>query len=122
MIAIKRIGPPTPIAVRGTEYELSVPLNAAPSRDWRRAFHAPAEWTEPRHPSRITVKDRALTFTSVHPQVTLWIRLIDEWIDAANQSCADLQVSATRRQAARDEQERDQMSRLREATDGLKTL
>jgi len=54
--------------------------------------------------------------------VTLWIRLIDEWIDAANQSCADLQVSATRRQAARDEQERDQTNRLREATDGLKTL
>jgi hypothetical protein len=122
MSPIKRIGPPTPLAVRGTEYELSVPLNAAPSRDWRRAFHAPTEWTEPRHPSRITVKDRTLTFTSVHPQVTLWIRLIDEWIDAANRSCADLQVSATRRQATRDEQERDELSRLREATETLKTL
>ena len=122
MSPIKRIGPPTPIAVRGTEYELSVPLNATPSRDWRRAFQAPAEWKEPRHPSRITVKDRALTFTSMQPQVNLWIQLIDEWIDAATRTCADLQDSAIRRQAALDEQERDRLSQLHEATEGLKTL
>jgi hypothetical protein len=68
------------------------------------------------------VKDRTLTFTSDQPQVSLWIQLIDEWIDAANRTCADLQDSATRRQAAQDEQERDRLSQLRAATEGLKTL
>jgi hypothetical protein len=45
---IKRIGPPTPINGRGSEYDLSVPLNATPSQLWRRAFQAPDDWKEPR--------------------------------------------------------------------------
>jgi hypothetical protein len=91
-----RTGPPTPIAIRGTEYDLSVPLNAMPSRHWQRAFHAPDEWKEPCHPSRIRVTRRTLTFTSREPQVTLWIQLIDKWIAAANQKCAGLPASPGR--------------------------
>ena len=37
MNEIMRTGPPIPIAVRGSQYELSVTLNAPPSPEWRRA-------------------------------------------------------------------------------------
>jgi hypothetical protein len=40
MEEIKRIGPPTPINRRGSAYDLSVPLNATPSRMWQRTFQA----------------------------------------------------------------------------------
>lgn len=122
MDPIKRIGPPTPIDVRGTEYDLSVPLNATPSADWRRTFHAPDEWKDPCHPSRIRVKDRSLLFTSEEAQVGLWIQLIDEWISAANRKCADLPESLTRQQAMQDEQERERLHRLRDAMERFKDL
>jgi hypothetical protein len=82
---IKRIGPPTPINGRGSEYDLSVPLNATPSQLWRRAFQAPDYWKEPFHPSRITIKHRALLFTSEDCRVQLWMALIDKWIASANE-------------------------------------
>src|SRR5581483_5375799 len=90
MNEIVRTGPPVPIAVRGAEYDLSVTLNATPSPAWRRMFEAPAEWKEPCHPSRITVKQRMLIFTSEEARVRLWIEQIDQWMAAANQKCADL--------------------------------
>ena len=122
MHPIKRIGPPTPIDVRGAEYDLSVPLNATPSAEWRRAFQAPDEWKDPCHPSRIKVKDRALMFTSEERQVGLWIELIDQWITAANRKCADLPESLTRQQAVEDEQAQERLHRLREATERFKDL
>ncbi len=122
MNPIKRIGPPTPIDVRGTEYDLSVPLNATPSADWRRTFQAPDEWKDPCHPSRIRVKDRSLIFTSEEGQVSLWIQLIDDWISAANRRCADLPESLTKHQAVQDEHERERLRRLREATERFKDL
>jgi hypothetical protein len=85
MEEIKRIGPPTPIDGRGSEYDLSVPLNATPSQLWRRAFQAPDHWKEPFHPSRITIKHRALLFTSEDCRVQLWMALIDKWIASANE-------------------------------------
>jgi hypothetical protein len=85
MDEIKRVGAPTPVNVRGSEYDLSVSLSATPSRAWRQTFHAPDEWKEPFHPSRITVKHRALLFTSEDCRVHLWMALIDKWIDSANQ-------------------------------------
>jgi hypothetical protein len=85
MEEIKRIGPPTPTNGRGSEYDLSVPLNATPSQLWRRAFQAPDHWKEPFHPSRITIKHRALLFTSEDCRVPLWMALIDKWIASANE-------------------------------------
>ena len=91
MADIKRIGPPTVISGRGSEYDLSVPLNATPSRVWQRAFHTPDDWKEPFHPSRITMKYRALIFTSENCRVHLWMALIDKWIASANERHALLQ-------------------------------
>ena len=82
---IKRIGLPTPINGRGSEYDLSVLLNAAPSRTWRQTFQAPDDWKEPFHPSRITIKRRELMFTSEDCRVHLWMALIDKWIASANE-------------------------------------
>jgi hypothetical protein len=105
---IKRIGPPTPINGRGSEYDLSVPLNATPSQLWRRAFQAPDHWKEPFHPSRITIKHRALLFTSEDCRVPLWMALIDTWIASANErdargtgSTAGLQATETEDMSAR---------------------
>ena len=119
MDEIKRIGPPTPIDVRGSEYELSVALNATPSPAWQRTFQSPDEWKEPCHPSRITVKNRALIFTSEEARVPLWIEQIDKWIAAANQKHADAIRSPARREV---EGVDDRRQRLQEATDRLKDL
>lgn len=122
MEPIRRIGPPTPIGVRGTEYDLTVSLSATPSVDWRRTFQAPENWKEPCHPSRITVKDRTLTFRSEETDVRLWIQLIDEWIAAANQKLADRPESVTRRHVDQTEEERERQRRLQEATERYKDL
>jgi hypothetical protein len=117
MDEIKRIGPPIPIVVRGSEYELSVALNATPSPAWRRTFQAPDDWKEPCHPSRITVRNRALTFTSEEALVPLWIEQIDKWIAAANQKCSEVATPAREEAAGGDDRRR-----LQEATDRLKDL
>jgi hypothetical protein len=122
MEPIKRIGPPTPIDVRGGDYDLTVPLSATPCADWRRAFHAPENWTEPCHPSRVTVKDRALMFTSEESHVRLWIQLIDQWIAAANDACADRPGFVARQQVDRSDDARERERRLREATERYKDL
>jgi len=122
MEPIKRIGPPTPKGVRGGEYDLNVPLSATPSADWRRTFHASENWKEPCHPSRVTVKDRALMFTSEESHVRLWIQLIDEWIAGANQACAERPESAARQQGEENEDERERQRQLREATERYKDL
>jgi hypothetical protein len=119
MNEIKRIGPPIPIVVRGAEYDLSVALNVTPSPAWRRAFHAPEEWKEPCHPSRITVKDRTLIFTSEEALVPLWIEQIDRWIAAANQKQKDVVTTAATQEVASGE---DQRRKLQEVTDRLKDL
>ena len=119
---VKWIGPPTPLDVRGTEYDLSVPLSATPSADWRRAFQAPDEWKDPCHPSRIRVKDRSLIFTSEERQVGLWIQLIDQWITAANRKCEDLPASLTRQQVVQEEEARERQRRLHEATERFRDL
>src|SRR5437773_11461483 len=122
MEPIKRTGPPTPIGVREGEYDLTVPLSATPSVDWRRAFQAPENWKEPCHPSRVTVKDRALTFTSEEAHVRLWIHLIDGWIAEANQRCADRPASVTKREGEESEGERERRRRLQVATERYKDL
>lgn len=119
MNEIKRIGPPVPIVVRGSEYDLSVELNAMPSPAWRRAFHAPDEWKEPCHPSRITVKNHVLIFTSEEALVPLWIEQIDKWIAAANQKHSDVTRSAVTPEVADGD---DRRRRLQEVADRLKDL
>ena len=82
---IRRIGPATPISRRGSDLDLSVPLNATPIRIWWRTFQSPDEWQEPYHPSRIKMKYRALLFTCEEWQISLWMTAIDKWITLANQ-------------------------------------
>ena len=117
MDEIVRTGPPIPIAVRGSEYELSVALSGTPSPGWRRAFEAPDEWSEPCHPSRITVKNRMLIFKSEEARVRQWMEQIDKWIAAANRERAARATPAI----ARDDAD-DQRQKLQEMTDRLKDL
>jgi hypothetical protein len=119
MDEIMRTGPPIPIAVRGSEYELSVTLNATPSLEWRRVFQAPDEWSEPCHPSRITVKQRMLIFTSEEARIRVWMEQIDKWIAAANRKRADVATSVTTREGGDGDEGRQ---RLQEMTDRLKDL
>ena len=122
MEPMKRIGPPVPRAVRGGEYDLTVPLSATPSVNWRRAFQAPENWKEPCHPSRVTVKDRSLMFTSEESHVRLWIQQIDQWIAEANQRCAERPESETKREVEQGEDARETQRRLQEATERYKNL
>jgi hypothetical protein len=116
MDPIRRTGPPVPTDVRGTQYDLVVPLNAVPPREWQRSFEAPDDWKDPCHPSRIRVKGPSLAFTSDEDQVGLWMQWIDQWIAVANRRTADVPgPSAT--QAAQDEQARERLRRLQEATE-----
>ena len=116
MEEIKRIGPPTAINVRGSEYDLSVPLNATPSRAWRQTFQAPHDWKEPFHPSRITMTYRALHFTSEDCRVHLWVALIDKWIASANELYAQATGSPARLEATEPEKMSDQGLALHEGT------
>jgi hypothetical protein len=119
MDEIMRTGPPIPIAVRGSVYELSVALNATPSPEWRRIFQAPDEWREPCHPSRITVKHRMLIFTSEEARIRVWMEQIDKWIAAANRKRADMATSVTTREGGDGD---DQRQKIQEMTDRLKDL
>jgi hypothetical protein len=119
MDEIMRTGPPIAVAVRGSEYQVSVTLNATPSREWQRVFQAPDEWKEPCHPSRITVKQRMLIFTSEEARVRLWVAQIDQWIAAANRKRAEM-ARAMATPAGGDGDDRRQ--RIREVTDRLKGL
>jgi hypothetical protein len=119
MDEIMRTGPPIPIAVRGSGYELSVTLNATPSPEWRRIFQAPEEWREPCHPSRITVKHRMLIFTSEEARVRVWIEEIDKWIAAANRKRAGMATSVTPREGVGED---DQRQRIQEMSERLKDL
>ncbi len=121
MDPIRRMGPPVPTEVRGNQYDLAVPLSAVPSRDWQRHFQAPDEWKEPCHPSRIKVKGRSLLFTSDEHQVALWMQWIDQWIAVANRQTAEVPDLSTRQQVAQDEEARDRLRRLREATERFNT-
>ena len=116
---IMRTGPPIPIAVRGSEYELNVTLNATPSPEWRRVFQAPDEWSEPCHPSRITVKGQTMIFTSEEARVKVWMEQIDKWIAAANRKRADMAASVTARAGGDGD---DQRQKIQEMTDRLKDL
>jgi hypothetical protein len=116
---IMRTGPPIPIAVRGSQYELSVTLNAPPSPEWRRVFQAPDEWSEPCHPSRITVKGQTMIFTSEEARVKVWMEQIDKWIAAANRKRADMAASVTARAGGDGD---DQRQKIQEMTDRLKDL
>jgi hypothetical protein len=123
MEEIKRIGPPTPLNGRGSEYDLSVPLNATPSQRWRRAFQAPDHWKEPFHPSRITIKHRALLFTSEDCRVQLWMALIDKWIASANEREAGGRAGSTAGpQATEGEGVNDRPPGLREETMATRDL
>lgn len=122
MEPIKRIGPPTPQGMRGGEYALSMPLNAMPSAQWRRAFHAPERWEEPYHPSRVTVKGRELLFASEESRVRQWIQLIDGWIAAANDACAQQPTSSVNLDDERAEEERQRQHEMRAATERYKDL
>ena len=82
---IRRIGPATPVNRRASGIDLSVPLNATPTRAWWRIFESPDEWQEPCHPSRITMKYREMLFTSEEWRIPLWTTEIDKWITLANQ-------------------------------------
>lgn len=122
MEPIKRIGPPIPRGMRGGEYDLSVPLNAMPSAQWRRAFHAPEHWEEPYHPSRVKVKDRELLFSSEESRVRVWIQQIDAWIAAANDACAERPASSVQADDERAEAERQRQREMGEATERYKNL
>jgi hypothetical protein len=122
MEEIKRIGPPTPINGRGSEYDLSVPLNATPSRMWRRIFQAPDDWKEPFHPSRIMMKHRALIFTSEDCRVQLWMALIDKWIASANERHARVAGFTAGLQTTETEGVNDRRLGLQEGTIETKDL
>ena len=100
---IRRIGPATFIGGRGVGIDLSVPLNATPTRAWLRTFQDPDEWQEPCHPSRITMRHRALTFTSEEWRVPRWMTEIDRWITLANQRHASVPGPAAGPQPAEPE-------------------
>lgn len=115
---IRRIGPATPINVRGSAIDLSVPLNARPTRAWWKTFQDPDEWQEPCHPSRITMKYRALVFTSEEWQIPRWMTGIDKWITLANQRHASIPGPTAGPQAAEPEGVDERRHSLQDAAIG----
>ncbi len=85
MSEIRRVGPPREVAQISEELcRFTVCLNAAPSGEWLRRFHATAEWGECADRPLNQVGERAIVFECAEEDVFGWVRCLDARIAQAN--------------------------------------
>ncbi len=98
-MSILRSGPPT----THDAILWRVPLSAAPSAAWQKAFQSAGAPDDARSPKRVHFEPQALTFRSDETDVVEWVGAIDRWIAQANG------VEAKTDDARRDATEQAQM-------------
>lgn len=84
---IKRSGPPQAIQkVRENYYLVQVLLTAAPSADWRRLFYEARIAASPDfQPRSVEISGALMRFRSEPVAVEARMKLIDRWVDYANE-------------------------------------
>jgi hypothetical protein len=105
---IQRVSGPQPLRERpGGEFDWTIPLDAAPGREWIGLFNTSEETDTACMPSRVEFRDRGIVFTAPEERVAKWVRNIDQWIAAANEGVANAEVkrSLAREREARGAEE-----------------
>ena len=85
---IQRTAGPQPVGEQNGEFSWTIPLSAAPSREWLKFFNTPLEAGGTCMPSLVNIRDRAMVFTASEERIKDWVQSIDQWIATANESVA----------------------------------
>ncbi len=107
---VKRAGPPQAVQkLRENFYMVQVPLNEVPSADWKRLFYDTQQSPPADFPPRsVEMLGPGLRFRSEGSLVEQRVRLIDKWIERANQKEAAMGARSEERQRRREELAREQ--------------
>ena len=116
---IWRIGPATVISRRGSDIDLSVPLNAMPDKEWRQFFLQTKDTTVTCTPNHVHVYQGMMVFESLEDDVPTWMTFIDKWTAAANARHAALPASQGPK---KNDGPRDRERRLGELNEKFKDL
>ena len=83
-VQILRATGPKPVGEQNGGFSWTVPLNAAPTREWLKFFNTPDESGSVCMPSLVSFHQRDLVFPAREDQITEWMESIDLWINTAN--------------------------------------
>ena len=109
---VKRSGPPQAVQkVRDNYYLVQVLLTASPSADWRRLFYeTKLEASSDFQPRSVEISGALIRFRSEPAGVESRIKLIDRWVDRANEKEAGMS-------GRNEEQRRKQEEMVRESAE-----
>jgi len=110
MSSIRRMSPPQAVQkVRERIYSVQVLLSEPPNADWKRLFYDAQRDVPPDFPPRsVELSGSVLRFRSDGESVEQKIRLIDGWIERANQKEAAMGVRSEEERRRREELAREQ--------------
>jgi hypothetical protein len=114
---VQRTAGPQPVGEQKGEFSWTIPLSAAPSREWLKFFNTPSESAAIYMPSLVTVRDRAMVFACSEERIKDWVTAIDQWIATANERVA---AAEARRGQTHEHQQRSAEETKRRLTDADK--
>ena len=88
VMPIQRATGPQPTGEQKGEFSWTIPLNAAPSREWLKFFNTPSELAGVCMPSLVSFHQRDMVFAAREDQIKAWVQSIDQWIATANERAA----------------------------------
>ena len=83
-VQILRVAGPKPVGEQNGGFSWTVPLNAAPTREWLKFFNTPDESGSVCMPSLVSFHNRDMVFPAREDQITQWMEAIDLWMATAN--------------------------------------
>ena len=89
---IQRTAGPQPVGEQNGEFRWTIPLSAAPSREWLKFFNTPLESDSVYMPSLVNFQPREMVFASREELIKDWVQAIDQWIGTANQRVAEAEA------------------------------
>jgi hypothetical protein len=109
---VKRSGPPQAVQkVRDNYYLVQILLSGAPSADWRRLFYETRIEASPEfQPRSVEISGALMRFRSEPSAVESRIKVIDRWVDHANEKEAAMR-------GRNEEQRRKQEEMARESAE-----
>ena len=87
-VPIQRATGPQPIGEQQGEFRWTIPLSAAPSREWLKFFNTPSDLAGACMPSLVSFHQRDMVFAASEDQIKAWVQSIDQWIATANERAA----------------------------------
>ncbi len=119
---IKRAGPPKATDLKGEEFNWTVPLSEAPTRDWSKVFSEPTETTVMCHPKKLGMMHQALVFKCEEPNLATWIQHIDTWIAEANRVMGEIEEREKQKKAEQTRQDEEKKRRIEAVNEKYRSL